>query len=254
MSAFKKRKIEDECRIFNTGWTEKYFFTKVKDKAVCLICHATVAVFKDHNLKRHFQTNHANFGKSLLNQELKKKASDLVMSFNRQQTVLKKSSSLQKNATTVSFLLAYKIAKQNKPFAHAEFVKDCMVEAVGVVCHEAKPQVEAISLSRRTIVQRIGTIAENIQEQLLTSSGHFEWFSIAVDESTDAQGTAQLLIYIREIDDSFKITEEFLFMESLKDTTTGKDLFESVINSIAMSGLSLNKLASITTDGAPSHW
>ena len=35
-------------------------------------------------------------------------------------------------------------------------------------------------------------------------------------------------------------------MESLKDTTTGKDLFESVINSITRSGLSLDKLASIT--------
>ena len=73
MSASKKRKIEDECRIFDPGWTEKYFFTDVKDKAVCLICHATVAVFKEHYLKRHFQTNHANFEKSLSNQELKKK-------------------------------------------------------------------------------------------------------------------------------------------------------------------------------------
>ena len=123
---------------------------------------------------------------------------------------------------------------------------------MGVLCPEVKPKVEAISQSRRTIVRRIGTTAHNIQEQLLTSSGHFEWFFIAVDESTDAQDTAQLLIYIRGIDDSFKITEELLSMESLKDTTTGKDLFESVINSITRSGLSLDKLASITTDCASS--
>ena len=41
-------------------------------------------------------------------------------------------------------------------------------------------------------------------------------------------------------------------MESLKDSTTGKDLFESVIYSITRSRSSLDKLASITTDGAPS--
>ena len=41
-------------------------------------------------------------------------------------------------------------------------------------------------------------------------------------------------------------------MESLKDTVTGKDLYSSVINSLIRSGLSLDKLASITTDGAPS--
>ena len=86
----------------------------------------------------------------------------------------------------------------------------------------------------------------------MTSIGHFKWFSIAVNENTDAQDTAQLLIYIREIDDSFKITEELLSMEFLKDSTTGKDLFESVINSITRSGLRLDKLASTTTDGAHS--
>ena len=41
-------------------------------------------------------------------------------------------------------------------------------------------------------------------------------------------------------------------MESLKDTFIGKDLYNSVINSLIRSGLSLDKLASITTDGAPS--
>ena len=41
-------------------------------------------------------------------------------------------------------------------------------------------------------------------------------------------------------------------LESLKDTVTGKDLYSSVINSLIRYGLSLDKLASITTDGAPS--
>ena len=41
-------------------------------------------------------------------------------------------------------------------------------------------------------------------------------------------------------------------MESRKDTVSGKDLYSSVINSLIRSGLSLDKLASITTDGAPS--
>ena len=39
--------------------------------------------------------------------------------------------------------MAYKIAKENKPFAHSEFIKDCMVEAVGVVSAKAKLKVEA---------------------------------------------------------------------------------------------------------------
>lgn len=248
----KKRKFEDECRVFNKEWTERYFFTDVGVKAVCLICHETVGVFKEYNLKRHFQTKHANFGHNLSKQELQKKATDLVKSLKQQQTVFEKTSSLQRNATKASFVLANKIAKQNKSFAEAEFIKDCMVDAVSVVCPEVRSKVEAISLSRRTIVRRIDAIAMNIQEQLLTASGSFQWFSIALDESTDIQDTAQVLIYIRGIDENFEITEELLSMESLKDTVTGKDLYNSVINSLIRSRLSLDKLASITTDGAPS--
>ena len=60
----KKRKIEDENLFFNDQWTERYIFTDVGVKAVCLICHETVAMFKQHNLKRHFQTKHANFIKA----------------------------------------------------------------------------------------------------------------------------------------------------------------------------------------------
>ena len=62
MSAAKKRKIEDECRVFNEDWTDKYFFANVRDKAVCLLCHECVSVFKEYNLKRHYQTKHLNFG------------------------------------------------------------------------------------------------------------------------------------------------------------------------------------------------
>ncbi|XP_068250678.1 general transcription factor II-I repeat domain-containing protein 2-like [Palaemon carinicauda] len=211
-----------------------------------------VAVFKEYNLKRHFQTKQTNFGSNLSKQELQKKATDLMKSLKKQQNVFEKTSSLQRNATKASFVLANEIAKQNKSFAEAEFIKDCMVDAVSVVCPEVISKVEAISLSRRTIVRRMDAIEMNIQDQVLTASVSFQWFSIALDESNDIQDTAQVLIYIRGIDENFEITEELLSMESLKDTVTGKDLYNSVINSLIRSRLSLDKLASITTDGAPS--
>ena len=248
----KKRKIESECRVFNAQWTEKYFFTDVGNKATCLICNDAVAVFKEYNLKRHFQTKHADFGKGLSIQELQKKAAELLKSLKRQQNVFVKTSSVQRNATKASLVIAHKIARKNKPFSEAEFIKECMVEAVSVVSPESRSKIEAIPLSRRSVVRGIDAIAVNIHEQLLAASRSFEWFSIALDESTDFQDTAQLLIYIRGIDDNFVITEELLSIESLKDTTTGKDVYDSVMNSMIKSGLCLGKLASITTDGAPS--
>jgi len=55
----KKRKIDTKCRIFNKAWTAKYLFTEVKGKALCLVCGAQVAVFKDYNLNQHYATKHA---------------------------------------------------------------------------------------------------------------------------------------------------------------------------------------------------
>ena len=47
--------------------------------------------------------------------------------------------------------MANKIAKQNKSFAEAEFIKDCMIDAVSIECPEVKSKVEAISLSQRLL-------------------------------------------------------------------------------------------------------
>ena len=61
MTAYKKHKNEDECRVFNDEWTVKYHFAKIGNKAICLLCGESVDVFKEYNLKRHNQTKHANF-------------------------------------------------------------------------------------------------------------------------------------------------------------------------------------------------
>jgi len=53
-----------------------------------------------------------------------------------------------------------------------------------------------------------------------------------MDESTDNQDTAQLLVFIRGIDENFVITEELLGLQSIKSTTTGRDLFENVVDCV----------------------
>jgi len=44
-----------------------------------------------------------------------------------------------------------------------------------------------------------------------------------MDESSDINDTAQLLLFIRGVDENFCITEELACMRSLKGTTTGAD-------------------------------
>ena len=73
-----------------------------------------------------------------------------------------------------------------------------------------------------------------------------------MDESTDIDDTAQLLIFVRGISENFEITEELLSMESMKDATTGEDIFECVENTFRTVELPWQKMVSVTTDGYPS--
>ena len=79
----------------------------------------------------------------------------------------------------------------------------------------------------------------------------FKLYSLALDESNDIKDTAQLLIVIRGINDSFEITEEFLTMESLEGRMRGQVLYDRVSAVIERMNLPWGKLANVTTDGSP---
>jgi len=195
MSSAKKRKIDHECRVFNDNWTRKYFFANFNGRAVCLICRDAVAVFKEFNLKRHFQSKHSDFGRNLNESELHGKAENLVQKLKHEQTFFVKQSAAQEAATMASFVISHKIVKHSKAFSEGEFFKDCMIAVSDILCPESKKKFESISLSRRTVVRRIECISEDLTDQLGIRIKSLLWYSLALDESTDISDTAQLLIF-----------------------------------------------------------
>ena len=76
----------------------------------------SVAVFKEYNLKIHFQTKHDNFGSNLSESNLQQKANDMVKSLKQQQTFFVKQTVILEAATKASLVLAYKLAKHNNRF------------------------------------------------------------------------------------------------------------------------------------------
>lgn len=251
MSGPKKRKVDRECRVFKKEWTTKYFFTEHRSSAVCLICQETVAVFKDYNISRHFATKHANYASKLSTKEREAAAEKLAANLKAQQSFFHRQTAIQESSTKASFMLSFKIAKASKPLSEGEFLKECMVETAGILCPETKDKFEKISLSRRTVTRRVELIDEDITSILNKKAKSFTFYSLALDESNDVKDTAQLLIFIRGINETFEITEEFLTMESLKGQTRGEDLFERVSAAIENMKLPWSKLVNVTTDGSP---
>ncbi|XP_059848386.1 general transcription factor II-I repeat domain-containing protein 2-like [Hypanus sabinus] len=105
--------------------------------------------------------------------------------------------------------------------------------------------------SDTTTTRRVELIDEDITSDLNKKAESFTLYSLALDESNDVKDTAQLLIFIRGINNTFEITEEFLTMESLKGKTRGEDLYDRVSAVIENMKLPWSKLINVTTDGSP---
>ena len=126
-----------------------------------------------------------------------------------------------------------------------------MVETADFLCPDTKCKYEQISLSRRTVTHHIEQIDEHLANKLKGKADPFVFYSLALDESNDVRDMAQLLIFVRGINDNFEMIEELLAMESLKGTTQGEDLFLKVTGVINRFKLPWNKFTNVTTDGSP---
>ncbi|XP_022175759.1 general transcription factor II-I repeat domain-containing protein 2-like [Myzus persicae] len=222
-------------------------------KAVCLVCRETVSVFKEFNIKRHYETKHeAKFGN--LKGELRVTKLEAFKKDIHTQNVsnlFKKQNSTKTNVVQASYKVANLIASETKPLSEGDFIKKCILTVVEEIIPEKLELFKEISLSRNTITRRVENIGNNILTQLQNKARDFKYFSLALDESTDITDTAQLLIIIRGIDINFNITEELASLKSMHNRTTGADIFEKVDLCLQDLKLDWKNLSCITTDGAP---
>ena len=75
---------------------------------------------------------------------------------------------------------------------------------------------------------------------------------MALDESTDITGSAQLFIFIRYVFENSIMKEKLLDLVSLPKATTGQDISDALIEVLKKHHMRLDKKSSIATDGAAS--
>ena len=252
MALSKKRKVDTECRVFQEKWTESFLFTEVNTKAVCLVCNQQVAVLKEYNIRRHYETHHKGKYKHYKGQQRKDEINKLMAGLNKQQSTFTRSRDIADGAVRASYLIANELVRASKPYSDGELVKTCMLKAAEVVCPEKRPAFANISLSRNTVADRVADLSSDLNSQIKDKIKSFIVFSVAIDESTDVTDIAQLAIFIRGVNETLKITEELLELVPMTDTTTADDIFSALVGALDKAGVDWSRAISLATDGAPS--
>ena len=150
-----------------------------------MICNEAVAVMKEYNVRRHYETKHQSYT-SYTGAERTQKVKQMAASLQAQQQFFFHANKTQKNATAASYEVAKLIAQHGKPFADGEFIKQCLTKVAEVMCPEKVQVFNNVSLSRNTVVRRIEDLSANLKDQVRDKACAFDFYLIACDESTDA--------------------------------------------------------------------
>ena len=112
-------------------------------------------------------------------------------------------------------------------------------------------RIKDLPISRNTVKERIINLNSNIENQLKEDIELCQAFSICLDESTDVTSAARLAIIARYPKNN-EMREELIKLANLSGTTTGAEVCQKVLDELKNADLDVNKIVSVTTDGAPS--
>lgn len=172
MAFAKKRKVNNERRVFLETWTEDYFFVEVMGKPLCLVCGESLAVLKKANLERHYSTKHARLSE-LQGQVRKDKLNALRRSLGAQHAAFTRPILDRENVVHASSVVTELIAKKLKPHSDGEFVKECLIATADLLAPGKAQLFQSVSL---TVSNRITDMAVNIENTLKDTTRKFEVF------------------------------------------------------------------------------
>ena len=252
----KQRKTEDENREFRVEWTENFAFIRnLNGHPACLICKEKFA----HNKKSNLDIlQHASFSTKYPAGDARKKAvEELQKSQESSTSVFNNWMQSSSNINMASFVVSQEIAKRGKPYTDGEYIKSCFINASEELFRDFKnkadilKKIKELPLSAKTIKDRTIKMCSNITIQQIEDLKLVSALSIAVDESCDINDTAQVSLFVRFMSHSGP-KEELLGLLPLKGQTRGEDIANAVIECMEKHHIPLDKIVSISTDGAKS--
>ena len=106
-----------------------------------------------------------------------------------------------KNALISSYKISFWIAQQGEAHTIAEnLIKPCAKDLVeSMIGKNYVRNIEAVPLSNSTVSRHISDMAEYCQKEVIKRVKQSPTFSLQMDESTDVENLAVLLVFVRYI-------------------------------------------------------
>lgn len=232
-------------RACKAEYLEAYGVVDVQGEAHCVLCHQRIPneSLKPNKLVRHLTKKHGDVLKQSEDAKramFKAKAAEL----SGEQTSMRKCTVGNDQLSLMSMHIAWLLAKAKKPFTDAEVL---ILPSLILFCTIMLPQVtnaialaSSIPLSDNTMQKRTCILGDNIEKQLYADLARCTYYSLALDESTDITGVPVLSVFVR-FDSQKAIREELLDIALLRGTTTGCDIYESLMTILRKAELPLSK-------------
>lgn len=247
----KCKKKSDPIRFYSEEYLNYGFtWSSSQDFPIpkCIVCGEKLSnsAMVPAKLKRHFSTKH-----SCLASKGKEYFERLLNNQKLQATCFLKNVTISDKAQMASYKVAELITLEQKPHNIGKsLILPACSEIVKIMFGtEAQRDVQKISLSDDTIKRRILDMSAFIENTVMTKLTTKN-FALQIDESTDISDKAQLIGFIRFVDET-EIINQFFFCKELIGRATGEDIFNSVSFYLEEWKLSWERCVGICTDGAP---
>uniref|UniRef100_A0A667XAV2 C2H2-type domain-containing protein n=1 Tax=Myripristis murdjan TaxID=586833 RepID=A0A667XAV2_9TELE len=243
----KKRLYKEEYMMYGFTSTDSD-----PQQPLCFLCGEVLSnhAMKPAHMQRHQSTRH---------QSSVGKTADFFTSklseFRGAQNHMCAASQTSATALHASYQVALLVAKAKKPYTIAEELIAPAAAALAeiMVDKKAADAVRSVPLSNDTICHRVDEMASDIAQQVTDKLKRAGSFAVQLDESTDVNGEAQLVMFARFKDDTVDdIVEHIVFCKPLAEKTTGEDIFNLIDCFFTEHELDWKLCSHVCTDGAAS--
>uniref|UniRef100_A0A8C5A3P1 DUF4371 domain-containing protein n=1 Tax=Gadus morhua TaxID=8049 RepID=A0A8C5A3P1_GADMO len=247
-AAVKGKRKREKTRKYTDNYLKFGFTFKETDGIefpMCVICSTVLSneSMKPSKLQRHLETTHSH---------IKDKPVDYFKTYLKSLQGQQKSAKVGELALKCSYQVALRIAQNKQPYTIGE---DLILPSATDMCKTIYGndidinKLKTVPLSDTTIARRIDEMASDVRVQLIEKLRLADAFALQLDESTDVSKDAQLLAFVRFVDQN-EMLEEFLFCKRLPERTTSAEIFKVIDAFFRENYISWAKCVALCTDGA----